>query len=200
MRTYILANSNWNPNRPIDVTVTINSGVIQGAPNSPNAAFLTGNPFPPGSKITVINNGDIMGAGGNAPHVAGGTAISAQYPMTIQNNSAVSGGGGAGRQGNPTSSPNPNQPGGENDPPNPTPPTTHPGGAGGGGAGYAPGNPGASTSAGGPAGHNAGTGGGLGTAGQPSPQGSGGAAGYYIVSNGNTITWSATGTRRGSAS
>ena len=71
--------------------------------------------------------------------------------------------------------------------------------SGGGGAGYQPGDPGGSTSTAGNGGHRAGAGGGLGAAGSTGTSGSAGAAGYYIKQNSNSVTWSATGTRNGSA-
>ena len=77
--------------------------------------------------------------------------------------------------------------------------TAGPGGSGGGGAGYQPGDPGGSASGAGNGGHRAGAGGGLGAAGSTGTSGSAGAAGYYIKQNSNSVTWSATGTRSGSA-
>jgi hypothetical protein len=237
IRNYVIANSNWPTTRAADITVTVNSGIFQGdeeagtgAPN--NTGILTGNPWPTGSALKLINNGNIYGAGGDAGSAsagsgeAGGTGINLQYPMTIQNNGVVAGGGGGGgggRNGNPTSSPTPPSPGGESDPPSPNPPSTNPGGAGGGGGGgrgydggfYGTGNQNGTSGSqggagsGGSGGHNAGpggAGGGLGTAGSAgsgSPQGGGGAAGaagYYLISNGHTATWSATGTRTGQVS
>jgi hypothetical protein len=216
IRTHILGATNptctptkmvpeWDGVSTADITVTVNNE--QGAPGAAPVPATTGSlqsgtPYPAASKIHIIVNSGkkVTGAGGDQPAGGGWAGISINHPVTITNNGTISGGGGAGKHGNPTSSPTPPSPGSEADPPTPNPPSTTPGGYGGGGAGYAAGNPGASTTAGGSAGHNAGAGGGLGAVGGPSPAGSGGAAGYYIVQNGNAVTWKATGTRNGNAS
>ena len=199
----------WDGNTPVDVTVTVNPGVNVGytSPAGPVYSLDTGNgPWPAGSEITIINNGNIAGKGGDggtSPNGAGqaaGTAINIQYPVTIQNNGIISGGGGGGGGGSPSGGTNPpGPPPGEKHGPNPGNPYTSPGGTGGGGAGYQPGDPGGSTTAAGNGGHRAGAGGGLGAAGQAGTSGAAGAAGYYIKQNGNSVTWSATGTRNGSA-
>lgn len=197
----------WDGIAPIDVTVTVNPGVNLGHTSPSGYAIDTGNgPWPGGSEITIINNGHIVGKGGdggtspNGAGQAGGSAINIQYPVTIQNNGTVSGGGGGGGGGSPSSGTNPpGPPPGEKDGPNPGNPFTSPGGTGGGGAGYQPGDPGGSIPAAGNGGHRAGNGGALGAAGQAGTSGSAGAAGYYIKQNGNSATWSATGTRNGSA-
>jgi hypothetical protein len=197
----------WDGVMPIKVTVTVNPGVNLGHTSPAGYGLDTGNgPWPTGSIITIINNGNMAGKGGdggtspNGAGQAGGTAINIQYPTTIQNNSIISGGGGGGGGGSPTGGTNPpGPPPGEAQGPNPGNPYTSPGGTGGGGAGYQPGDPGGSTTARGNGGHRAGAGGPLGAAGSAGTSGAAGAAGFYIKQNSQTVTWSATGTRNGSA-
>ena len=198
----------WDGNMPIKVTVTVNPGVIQGSTAPGTAGLSTGNgPWPTGSVITIINNGTISGKGGDGggnPQGAGqpgGNAIELNYPVSIQNNGTISGGGGGGGGGQTAGGTNPpGPPPGEAQGPNPGNPWSATGGSGGGGAGYQPGDPGGSTTGGGGAGYRAGVGGARGAAGSGGSAGSsGGSAGYYIKQNSNTPTWTATGTRHGSA-
>ena len=99
--------------------VTINSGVYVWSDSTAIAAFDTG--ALSGGSITVTNNGNIMGKGGEGgvpnatpaaaiasvpqpvtygfPGGAGGVAINLQHPMTLTNNSNIGGGGGGGGSG-----------------------------------------------------------------------------------------------------
>lgn len=90
-----------------DITVTINGGVYLYATSTANAGLtLTGGTT--GDTLTLVNNGFIMGKGGNAggstvasatPSVtpqAGGTALSLGFNASITNNSYIGGGGGGG--------------------------------------------------------------------------------------------------------
>jgi hypothetical protein len=90
-----------------DVTITINSGVYLYATSTANAGLtLTGGSGT--DTLTIVNNGYIMGMGGNAggsttqtatPSVipqAGGTALSLGFNTSITNNSYIGGGGGGG--------------------------------------------------------------------------------------------------------
>ncbi len=99
-----------SPADPVDVTVTINAGVVVGSAGG--AAFSTGAALPPGSKIRLVNNGSIHGRSGEAgagaaagniagaPGAAGGDAIQLLMPMTIDNASGnIFGGGGGGGGG-----------------------------------------------------------------------------------------------------
>lgn len=97
----------------VAVTVTINAGVTIGSTSPSNPAFDVdgGTAYPAGSTVTLINNGDIIGrggnggAGGNSPNNAGargssgGTCIKTLSAITITNNGNIfagSGGGGGG--------------------------------------------------------------------------------------------------------
>jgi hypothetical protein len=104
--------------------ITIAPGVYIYATSTGNAGLTIPSAFGPG-KLTLINNGYIMGQGGNGasylPNVAGtggGVAMSISTPITLTNNSYVAGGGGGGGGNSPTGA----QGGG--------------GGAGGGNGGY----------------------------------------------------------------
>lgn len=185
----------WDEVKPANVTVVINAGVYVGASSTANFGITTGS-FPAGSVITIVNNGYIVGCGGAGgqggsiysspgPGGSGGSAISMNYPVTIQNNGSIFGGGGGG--------------GGAED------------GGGGGGAGYSGGAGGGGGYVGG-AGSTAGPGagggdiwgggggaGGGGTWGAAGDDGdfywggaAGGAGGSAIRKNGFALTWGGT--------
>jgi len=84
-----------------DITVTINSGIYLWASVNTNAGLsITGGTT--GDTLTIVNNGYIMGQGGNASsstETAGGPALSIPINATINNTNAsayIGGGGGAG--------------------------------------------------------------------------------------------------------
>lgn len=94
-----------------DITVQINPGVTVGSSTVPAYAFLVPSAFNPGDSITVVNNGNIYGAGGNggnganstggngATGTGGGNSIYVNRPTTITNNGIIAGGGGGGGGG-----------------------------------------------------------------------------------------------------
>lgn len=95
-----------------DITITVNSGIYLYSTSIANAGLtLTGGTT--GDTITLVNNGYIMGKGGNGGTYSGGTnaqnggnAISLGFDTTINNTnaSAYIGGGGGGGGGSGTSS------------------------------------------------------------------------------------------------
>jgi IPT/TIG domain/Salmonella virulence plasmid 65kDa B protein/Insecticide toxin TcdB middle/N-terminal region/FG-GAP-like repeat len=217
----------WNQTVPLVSSVTVNAGITVGASSTSSYAFDTGAGFPAGSSLALINNGTIVGAGGNGGNGSlgptsggtGGSALRAQFAVSVTNNGTIAGGGGGGGGGlsqlyNKLVSGEPWI-------------FAEGGGGGGGGAGSVsgtggtgdtnldydtngPGNPGqAGTATAGGAGGlrgavnwavalNGGAGGGLGTAGTTSGTVVGGAAGAYAVGNAS-ITWVVAGTRLGGA-
>lgn len=209
MANYNITTMLGGPTSPVNVTLTIPNGVTVSS-NSPSMPALDTGALPDGSTVTIINNGSIIGAGGNGsdasapygagnPGLPGGNAVNVQAPVTIDNTNGYifAGGGGGGAAGS----------NGFNCGP----------GGGGGGAGAAPGgggtspawgvstaSPGSAGSTVGGAGGvsttggcNGGNGGGYGEAGSPGvapwggppPGGDGGASGKAINLNGQTITW-----------
>lgn len=198
---------------PTEIQVNIASGVKIGSTSASSPAFTTGD-LPSGSKVTIINNGKIGGAGGKGGKFGspvgedGGDAIELTVDTTIDNRGKIWGGGGGGSSSN----------------------CNHgyfQDGAGGGGAGLNPGaggaghshnygngwggwyggQPGTETS-GGAGGASSGTGcsyggdggdpGQSGNYGARTGQGAGiGAAGSSVRKNGNSLTWISTGDRRG---
>ena len=102
-----------------DVTLTINSGVVVGSSSTGSAALVTGLPganFTTGDTLTIINNGSIVGAGGQGGNganlsasqysgttggngIAGGQAMSISFPTLINNLGTIGGGGGGGGGG-----------------------------------------------------------------------------------------------------
>ena len=207
-----------------DVTLVNNATISSSSTGT--AAVDTGSGWASGDTITIDNNSTIVGDGGNggagggnsvgAAGGAAGHAVNLQFNTTIDNAGGTlsgGGGGGGGGSGTQTSSGKPSSP----------TITLHGGGGGGGGfgggaggAGGTPssgnnGNAGAAGSvsaagAGGAAitsGNAGGAGGAAGTAGTAGNQGggaAGGAAGKAVNLNGNTVTFTNTGTRNGATS
>ena len=164
-----------------DITVTNNSGIVVGSTAVGTASLATGAApnYASGDTIKIVNNGSIVGKGGNggagmanngtgvAAGQAAGDAIDIAFPTTVQNASgakiegAGGGGGGGGRgstvqpgqPGNP-----PSQSGGKSQGQQPGQPSNPPatqffgGGGGGGGSGRGSGSGGAGGSGQGQAG------------------------------------------------
>ena len=164
-----------------DITVTNNSGIVVGSTAVGTASLATGAApnYASGDTIKIVNNGSIVGKGGNggagmandgtgvAAGQAAGDAIDIAFPTTVQNASgakiegAGGGGGGGGRgstvqpgqPGNP-----PSQTGGKSQSQQPGQPSNPPatqffgGGGGGGGSGRGSGSGGAGGSSQGQAG------------------------------------------------
>lgn len=96
-------------NTPVCVNVIINTGVTLQSTNVNQPSFTTGT-LPTGSLVAIINNGNILGMGGdggiatdptaNPPLTGaglnGGDAISLSLPVSIVNNFNIWGGGGGG--------------------------------------------------------------------------------------------------------
>lgn len=112
----------WNQTSALNATVTINSGVFVYSTSTGSYAFDTGSTFPSGSTLALINNGTIIGKGGDGGNGGGGTtytgdgndptagpaggnggsagpAFIAQYAINVTNNSTINGGGGGGGGG-----------------------------------------------------------------------------------------------------
>lgn len=102
----------------IPVKLTINSGVVVGSTSTAAAALIVGG-FPAGTPITIVNDGYVVGRGGNGGHggcfpdncgaggagtagTSGGPAFDAQQAVTITNNGIIGGGGGGAGGGSAT--------------------------------------------------------------------------------------------------
>lgn len=202
----------WNQVLPLIATITINSGVVVGSSSVGTYALQTGSTFPSGSSLTIVNNGTIVGMGGNGggavgsgngpPGTAAGPALLVQQAITIYNNNIIGGGGGGGGGGGAGRSARFGW--------------TAAGGAGGGGAGNNAGSPNGSTLSGGAGflggvfgserGGTGGAGGGLGSTGGTGQNGSGsaasgiggaGGAGGACTAGNSLITWATPGSRFG---
>lgn len=202
-----------------DLTVTVNPGIVVGSSTTGSYAMSVPSAFTSGDTVTIVNNGTVIGRGGNGGNAGprytlnldgttggtGGNALYANYTTVFTNNGTLSGagggggggrfgyggaGGGGGGAGNTAGS------GGAG---SPAPLPGYPGASGtltsggGGGASY-PGPPGPG-GAGGGQGANGGNGGGS----QWGPGGVGGTRGFYLVGSSN-VTFPATGTRLGQVS
>jgi hypothetical protein len=210
-----------------DMTLTINSGVFVSSSSTGSYALTVDTSWAAGDTVTIVNNGTIIGRGGNGgqndsgssnnqPGSAAGPALLVSRAITLNNLNRIAGGGGGGGGGAfqffsfPEATPQAN------------------GGSGGGGIGGSSagtqvgsgnqGSPGTLTSAGtggagiafypGGVSGSGGNGGTYGSSGSAGGRGSGqsnnsgrpgGAAGAAIVGNSN-ITYTNTGTRNGSVS
>jgi hypothetical protein len=180
----------WNEIFPVEVLITINSGVTVGSTSSTSPSFFI-DAFPNGSIIQLVNNGVIQGAGGK-----GGTALKTLTSVSITNSGSILGGGGGG--------------GGYVTRVGVSPSFSYYAQGGGGGAGTLAGSGGSANAPHGTQQGVAGTvsgggsfgGGGIGAAGQTTSltslaaKGFGGAAGKYIDGN-SFVTWLTTGDLRG---
>ncbi len=116
MKTAAIA-AGWDQLLPLQMTVTVNNGVVIGSTTTSAPAFDSGLGFPVGTTLYLVNNGIITGKGGNGgggaihnygngndprgyPGEAGGTALRAQHPLSATNNGTIQGGGGGGGGGN----------------------------------------------------------------------------------------------------
>jgi hypothetical protein len=93
-------NNGWNGSTP--AVITVGSGVYIWSDNTGAAAMAIDGSWPGG--VTLINNGFIIGRGGNGGGLSisvqnGGPAIVLGVNVTIQNNSYIAGGGGGGGLG-----------------------------------------------------------------------------------------------------
>lgn len=94
-------NASWTPGT--SVVLTVNPGIYVGSSSTGQPALVTGS-FPIGTSVTIINNGYIVGAGGNGGYalgngMSGGPAFVAQSAVSITNNGMIGGGGGGGGGG-----------------------------------------------------------------------------------------------------
>lgn len=94
----------WTGIERISATVIVKETAILGSASTSLYAFDTGTPYPTGSKLTLINYGFIVGAGGlggwsvaqNTAGQAGGPAFRAQFLIDVYNYNTIGGGGGGG--------------------------------------------------------------------------------------------------------
>lgn len=204
----------------MDVTLTINSGIYVGSSSTAGIALDVDTSWNAGDKITIVNNGFIVGRGGtggngggyinagiNAGLSAGGPALRVQRAVSISNAGTIGGGGGGGGGGAWGGYVTIGDGGYSNG-----------GGGGGGGQGYSGGGAGsgggASVPGNGGSSGNPGTSSGPGTGGSggsfaSAPGGSGGTGGTLGAASGAAggncttagsnanITWISTGTRLG---
>lgn len=194
---YDVASQAGTPTTPVDIVLTINTGVVVGSTSlTVGAIFVAG--LPATSTVTIINNGSIYGRGGaggsgdgmqntgfflegtNAQN--GGPAITSDQALVIDNtNGQIFGGGGGGGNG---------QSGGT---PAGSPPYSGAVAGGGGGAGQ-----GYNTPAGGAGGDdqltgNHGADGGNGSTASPGAGGAGGLSGSYGNQGGDGGGWGGAG-------
>ena len=100
LNTDLTANG-WDGSSPVNVSITINSGIYVWSDDTAIAGFTIGT-LPAGSTVSIINNGYIIGKGGRGAPITstnGGDAIKIEYDVSITNNSYIAGGGGGGGGG-----------------------------------------------------------------------------------------------------
>jgi hypothetical protein len=83
----------WNERGIVYATVIIDSDIVVGSMSTKDPAFEIEKDFESGSEIQIINNGTIVGAGGETKSM-GGTAIKTAASVTITNNGFIYSGGG----------------------------------------------------------------------------------------------------------
>jgi hypothetical protein len=105
-----LISAGWDGITPVECTCTINSGVTVYSTSTGSYAWQTGTGYPADSLLSLVNNGTILGCGGNAgaggdvtqsgnAGSAGGPALLASVEISITNNGRIAGGGGGGGGG-----------------------------------------------------------------------------------------------------
>lgn len=127
-----------------DITLTINAPAVVYSTSTGSSALVVPSAFNPGDTVTIVNNGVILGAGGNGGHGlrggdsssnpngpknanSGGPALSVSRSVSINNANRIAGGGGGGGGGSGAT--------GFIGPPDNNNPSAHGGGGGGGGIG-----------------------------------------------------------------
>lgn len=112
MEGFDVARAAGSPTTPVAISVRVSANVTVSASSPATPAFTTG-ALPPGSSVTLVVDGSIIGAGGGGGSGgnggtggdprrcgrdggAGGTAILLTVPTTITINGLVAGGGGGG--------------------------------------------------------------------------------------------------------
>lgn len=92
----------WDQVAPLAATITVNAEIYVWSDSTGTPAFDTGSGLPAGSTLTLINNGKIIGKGGqgggvNTAGSPGGVAMNITIPATINSTSGyIAGGGGGG--------------------------------------------------------------------------------------------------------
>jgi len=105
----------WTQTVPLVATITINSSIYVYSTSTGSYAFDTGSSFYSGSTLALINNGTILGRGGDGGQgsyynissdsvlsfngTTAGPAMIARYAITVTNNGTIGGGGGGGGGG-----------------------------------------------------------------------------------------------------
>ncbi len=98
------------PTFGLQIEVTVDSGIVVGSASTSSYSFTTVGSWASGTELVLINNGYIVGAGGDGasgngadnlrPGLPGGPAMKIVLPTTITNNNIIGGGGGgSGRAG-----------------------------------------------------------------------------------------------------
>lgn len=94
----------WDQVVPLIATTIINSGIVLSADSISQYGFDTGTTFPAGTTLALVNNGFVIGMGGEgglgrAGGSMGGPALRAQAALSVTNNGTIGGGGGGGGGG-----------------------------------------------------------------------------------------------------
>ena len=109
-----IVDAGWNGTQEVNATLTIATGIYVTSISTGSYALYISPSFPAGSRLTLINNGYIIGKGGNggkgggtptsaliagSAGTAGGPALYVGYSTSITNNGTIGGGGGGGGGG-----------------------------------------------------------------------------------------------------
>jgi len=107
-----IVDAGWNGTQAVNATLTIATGIYVTSISTGSYAVYISPTFPAGSSLTLINNGYIIGKGGDggigaggaaritgSAGTAGGPALYVGYSTSITNNGTIGGGGGGGGGG-----------------------------------------------------------------------------------------------------
>lgn len=99
LNSYALANG-WDGASAIEITVE--AGVVISSSSTSTPALTVNGTWPNG--VSLVNNGTIVGKGGSggadpSAGLAGGPALSASVPISVDNQGTIGGGGGGGGAG-----------------------------------------------------------------------------------------------------
>ena len=104
LRSVLDAYLGFSQNTAMDIVITVNPGVVIGSTSVSTPGMTTGT-FIPGTTVTLVNYGYVVGRGGNGggcPQARqnGGPALDASsWPLTVLNYGIIGSGGGGGGQG-----------------------------------------------------------------------------------------------------
>ena len=81
---YNIFTSAGSPDRAVNVLVIISTGIVVNSTSTGTAAMQTGSGWKTGSTLTIVNKGNIIGAGGAGGAPVGSTVETVATAETVQ--------------------------------------------------------------------------------------------------------------------